>query len=221
MIVVIGPTHLAADGSDVTPGGLAAGVAAAAAAHGGAVEAITKVGDDPDGDALLLGLARRGVGHVAVLRDAAHRTPVRSVRPDYEDPAGPIEPSNESTAVDDPPPDATGHAGSDAPGLEAADVGLALRYLTDYRVIVTTHAAPAIVAEAAAAADWAAAHLVVVTTPEEAPPAALPASAVVVESADDDEADSALASRLGAYAARVDGGADPGSAFAELTAVEA
>ena len=45
----------------------------AAAAPRAAVEIVGRVGDDPDGDALMIALARAGVGHVAVLRDPARR----------------------------------------------------------------------------------------------------------------------------------------------------
>ena len=47
----------------VDAGGLAAGIARAAAAAGAEVQLIGKVGDDPAGDAVLLALARGGVGH--------------------------------------------------------------------------------------------------------------------------------------------------------------
>ncbi|MDR3546372.1 MAG: PfkB family carbohydrate kinase, partial [Candidatus Limnocylindrales bacterium] len=64
-------------------GGLAAGVARAAAAAGAEVQLVGKVGDDPAGDAVLISLARGGVGHLALLRDAASATPLR--RPDPAD----------------------------------------------------------------------------------------------------------------------------------------
>src|SRR5450756_2135177 len=62
----------------VDAGGLAAGIARAAAAAGAEVQLIGKVGDDPAGDAVLLALARGGVGHIALLRDAGRATPVAS-----------------------------------------------------------------------------------------------------------------------------------------------
>ena len=56
--------------------GSAARIALTAADRGAAVQLIGKVGDDPDGEALILALAQGHVGHVALLRDPAHRTPV-------------------------------------------------------------------------------------------------------------------------------------------------
>ena len=50
---------------------------------------------------------------------------------------------------------------TEPPSLDPADVGLALRYLSDYRVIVLIHpTGQEMVAEASAAAGWAGAHLV-------------------------------------------------------------
>ncbi len=68
---VPGPTPDAAGEA----GGLAAGVARAAAAAGVEVQLVGKVGGDPAGDAVLLSLARGGVGHLALLRDAGLRHP--------------------------------------------------------------------------------------------------------------------------------------------------
>ena len=98
------------------------------------------------------------------------------------------------------------------PPLRSADVGLALRYLTDYRVIVAVHVADAIVDQATAAADWAGAHLVLVAAPEAAIGARIPEGALVIEDEVDGTADdgTALAERLGEYAAAIDAGFHPG-----------
>ena len=76
MIVVIGlPVLHSGDAGDVAAGP-AARIALAAAARGATVQLVGKVGEDAEGEALLLALARGGVGHVALLRDPARRTPV-------------------------------------------------------------------------------------------------------------------------------------------------
>lgn len=77
MIAVIGSVALRGTGSDATAAGLAASIVVEAARSESRVELIGKVGDDPAGDAVLIALNRLGVGHVAILRDAAHPTPDR------------------------------------------------------------------------------------------------------------------------------------------------
>jgi pfkB family carbohydrate kinase len=77
MIVVVGSPLLADE--TLRPGRRAAGVATdvalAAAEAGAGVELVGKVGDDPDGDGLVVELEREGVGHAALQRDPALRTP--------------------------------------------------------------------------------------------------------------------------------------------------
>lgn len=75
MIVVIGQPVFHATEPIPRVGGLAAHVAMAAAAHGRSVQLVGKAGADPEGDAVVLALARGGVGHVAMLRDAGMSTP--------------------------------------------------------------------------------------------------------------------------------------------------
>jgi hypothetical protein len=210
VIVVIGSTYLRGDGPEAVPDGLAGHVALAAAVAGSPVELIAKVGDDPAGDALLLALARAGVGHVAVLRDPVHPTAWRREPEDV-----PVDVVDRAASVEWTVEPAL------APALEVADVALALRYLTEFRVVVAIHPSSAVATEAAAAADWAAAHLVVVTRPDEAAPTGIPTGSLMLEVTDDPAEDSAIGSRLGAYAAAVDGGAEPSAAFAELTAAPA
>jgi hypothetical protein len=60
--------------------GRAARIALAARAAGAAVELVGSVGDDPDGDHVMVQLGRAGVGHSAVLRDPSARTPVGEAR---------------------------------------------------------------------------------------------------------------------------------------------
>ena len=213
MIVVIGSSSLLGEGSTATPDGLANRIALAAAAAGAAVEVVAKIGDDPDGDALLVALARAGVGHVAMLREAAHLTTRYPAVDDVAiEAALDLDPEAEaapSTATPDP---------AAAPTLDAADVRLALRYLIDYRVIVAVHQPDAVVAEAVGAADWVEAHLLLVTAPGQPVPAGLPPGALVLEAADELDDVTALGERLGRYAAAVDGGTAPATAYAALTA---
>ena len=88
------------------PAGLPAEVAIAAARAGARVELVGSVGDDADGDAVAIGLARAGVGHAALLRDPGAATP------------------------------RTGRREQRLPRLDGEDVELGLRYLVDYRVLV-------------------------------------------------------------------------------------
>ena len=208
MIVVIGSTCLLGDGADAVPDGLAGRLALAAAEAGASVELIAKVGDDPAGDALLIALARAGVGHVAVLRDPVHPTVRRSEAGDV---------AVDVVALDETP---STHLAEPRPGpeLDVDDVGLALRYLTEFGVVVAIHPTPGIVSEVAAAATWGGAHLVVVTRAGDVVATGIPAGSLVLEAADDGVNDSSIGSRLGIYAAAVDGGVPPGDAYADLIA---
>lgn len=207
MIVVIGPLRLWGSGSDAEASGLAASIAVAAAADGARVEVIDKVGDDPAGDAVLLSLARRRVGHVAVLRDAGRVTPVVAATDGASE--KPIDP----TEADQP------DAGSSGPGdapLDPADAGLALRYLPEIAVIVAVHLPDDVLAEAVAAAGWAETSLIVVVPSEEAAPADVPPGAVTLAAADADE--SGVGAAIGRYAAALDRGAPADDAYEALIA---
>ena len=198
VIVVIGHPILRTAALGGGLDGTAARAAATAAAAGREVQLVGTIGDDPDGDALVLALAQAGVGHAALLRDAARRTPVVVAEPTDEDeseaPAPTIEPR-------DP---------ADRPTLEAADVELALRYLTDFRVVVVAEPLPApIVDVAAAAAGYAGADLVVAVGPGEDGPA----DATVVEAPPTDP-DGAFATLLGTLAADLDAGSLPADGIA-------
>ncbi|MEX1173157.1 MAG: hypothetical protein WEG56_11165, partial [Chloroflexota bacterium] len=203
MIIVVGPVAALDEPGDdaLTPAGLTAAIAHAASAAGAGVEVVTRIGDDAAGDSVLLAFAAGGIGHVATLRDPAHPTVIVLAQADGADPD-----TGADTASDEPVA-----PGGLAPSLDAADVGLALRYLADERVIVLVHAAdPGVTAEAVAAAGYAGAHLVLVTAPGEPPPGDLPPGALVVEATDDADGVAAL---VGRYAAAVDGGQDPDAAF--------
>lgn len=109
MIVVLGRPRVERpepDG-DLVPAGLAAAVAMAVARAGAEVELVGSVGDDPEGDGVVVSLGRAGVGHAALLRDPTARTPRTIVSGERR-----------------------------LPRLEAADIELGLRYVPRCRVIV-------------------------------------------------------------------------------------
>jgi hypothetical protein len=210
VIAVIGTPRLRGTGPDADAAGLAAAIAVAAAAAGSRVELIGKVGNDPDGDAVLLALARHFVGHVATLRDPARPTPVISVIEEAADLDGTaVAPPAQATPVQSAP---------ESPVLEAADVGLALRYLPELAVIVTVHTTPDVVEEAVAASGWAQTALIVVVSPDVAAPQGLPETATVVAVADADELEAGAGAAIGRYAAAVDQGGPASEAYAELVA---
>lgn len=221
-------------GSPMAPSGLAARVALAAAGAGAAVEIVTRLGEDPAGDDVLLAFAAASVGHVATLRDAVHATPVHATT---EDPLDPDGLDDIEAAGDDGPGPTAGAAGTEAgrgaavsggterdsgaaaggpsggarPTLDAADVSLALRYLDDYRVIIVVHPPDdGVVREVVAATDWATAHLVIISEPSGPIPGDLPADAVLLAVPDDAEG---IAAIVGRYAATVDSGEAPAAAF--------
>ena len=92
--------------------GLAAQVALAAAAAGSTVEVVGSIGDDGDGDAVVVALGHAGIGHAALLREPGSATPVE------------------------------GADAEAAPRLDARDIDLGLRYLVDYRVLVIAEPLP-------------------------------------------------------------------------------
>lgn len=206
MIVVIGSLMGRRDeAGHIKPAGFAAEIAVAAVRSGSPVQVVARVGEDAVGDEVILGLAADRIGHVATLRDAGRETAV-------------IDDAMDETI--DGEPDATDSDERAAGILDGPDVDLALRYLSDYRVIVIVHPADAgVVREAASAATWAGAHLVVVVA-QDAPIAAgsMPNDALVVLAQPNAEG---LAARLGVYAASVDSGSDPDTAYAVLTATTA
>ncbi len=124
-------------------------IALAAAATGAAVQLVGRIGDDATADAVILDLARGGVGHVALLRDPVRPTP--------------FEPLDEAMADIDRPDDEPGPVpgdsgrgaspGEDGSGLEAADVDLGLRYLTEFAVVVLVGPAGSEIVTTAVEAD--------------------------------------------------------------------
>ena len=218
MIVVIGAIGLRGTIEEPAADGLAPEIASAAAAAGARVELISKAGDDPAGDAVMLALAGAGVGHVATLRDPARLTPVRSRPDEPTDPADPAVDAAAAAAVDGEA-EAPGEAQPSPdpePTLEAADVSLALQYLTDFQVLVTVHASPDLLAEAVSAAGWTGARMVVVVAQESDVPAGVPADALVVAAAAGDA--EGVGARIGRYAAALSRGDDAATAYRDLTA---
>lgn len=187
------------DGEPVAAG-RAARIALAAAARGATAQIVAKVGEDADGEALVLALAQGRVGHVAVQRDPAHPTPMAN------DPEDRLDPEAGEGAVAGP---VAGLA------LDAADLELALRYLTEFRVVVLADDLdPAAVRVATDAAGWSNGTLIAVVGSGRPEPPNVPPDAIVLGSpADDAEAFDRL---VGELAAAIDAGADAQAAFREL-----
>jgi hypothetical protein len=219
VIVVVGALGLRGSLEEPEPDGLAPSIASAAAEAGARVELISKAGDDPAGDAVLLALARDGVGHVATLRDPSRLTPVRARPDEPTDPAvdDVAEPATDESENGESGTPADGAAPADLrPTLDAADISLALRYLTDFGVLVAVHPSPELLAEAVSAAGWAGARLVVVLEPDGDVPAGVPADALVVAARADDA--EGVGARIGRYAAALSRGDDAAAAYRDLTA---
>jgi sugar/nucleoside kinase (ribokinase family) len=208
MIVVVGnPIGRAVElGGGVD--GTAARTAIAAARGGGDVQLVGKTGEDPLGDEVLMALAAAGVGHVAMLRDPDHPTPLAVAAGDASPPSAMLDGDNDPPVAIVPPDPA------DRPALEAADVELALRYLPDQRVIVVAEPqTDAVVAVVADAADYAGAQLVVVASAS----SQRPARALVIEPPTDDR-DGVFGSLLGELAVLLESGASPDEALRGLAA---
>lgn len=214
MIVIIGPVAFrpaSPAGGDVV--GASGGAAIAAAAAGASVELLAKIGEDGAGEELLLALARGGVGHLAILRDAARPTAIAPAW-DEGDPDGVEAAIGEliaAVAAVEPAPDGRVPV---PPGLvlEAADVSLGLRYLREYRVVVAVEPlAEDVAAVVADAASFADAALVVVAVPGVVLPDAY-AGATVIEAPPEDP-DGDFAALVGRFAAALDRGEPPADAL--------
>jgi hypothetical protein len=211
VIVVIGQPvlHIAPEGPRAA--GIAATAAAEAARRGAPVQLVGKVGEDRDGEAVVLALARDGVGHVALLRDPGRPTP-RLVDSSASEPQ---ELALEDEVAD--PPQRLEPADPAArPALDAGDLDLGLRYLTEFRVIVATEPltdeAARIVTDAT---GWSGATLIAMAGEDGSVPADLPAGAIVLAAPPSDP-DGAFARLVGTLAAAIDGGAEPHAAFREI-----
>jgi pfkB family carbohydrate kinase len=206
VIVVIGSPIGRLDDDVLAAGGTASRVALAAARLGRTVQLVGKTGDDPTADGVVLDLARGGVGHVALLRDPGRATPLETVAPDAIDEEAPEEDPDTGVAEAAPPT-------PPGPALEAADVELGLRYLTDFAVVVLAEAAdPQTIAVVADAARWGEARMILVLDAGETVPDGLPGEVTVFESPGADP-DGAFADLVGTFAASIDEGTEPGAAF--------
>ena len=204
MIVVVGPPAWRS-GEPGSPAGRTCEVALAAVEAGARAEIVGRIGDDPSGDALLIALARRGVGHAATLRDPARPTPVLHA-------AAGLDVGDEAVFAEPDPLHPASRA-TDGPRLQPADVALGLQYLTAFAVLVVADDAPLDVLRACLdGAAFAGASLVVLVAEGSEAPAGLPAAATVLEAPPADEG--AFSRLVGRYAARLDAGDDPARAFA-------
>ncbi len=222
MIVIVGMPCFATVTRGVVAEGLASRIARAAAATGASVQLVGKVGDDPAGDAVLVDLARAGVGHAALLRDPANATravPTPAAPPGESGDGRDTDPDDLLEAASllvepEAPPEAAPSVVAPVTGssLEPADLELGLRYLVEFGVVVTVEQlepmAAAVVVDAAA---YAGAHVVALTPPGVEVAPAL-ADATVLEIPPDDP-DDAFARLVGAYAVALDDGTEPGEAF--------
>jgi hypothetical protein len=206
VIVVVGSPALRlpeAPGEKPQAAGIAAQIAASAVGAGGTVQFVGKVGEDDAGDALVLAFARAGLGHAALQRDAAMRTPVISPEADE-----PLDPTAEPSGVSGGP--ARILEGT-AP-LEGADIDLALRYLTDFRVIVLAQPVdPAATRVLADAVEYSGVHLILALPPGTA--GASSTDSMTVLEAPDFDSDGAFPKLVGSYAAALDRGISPEKAF--------
>jgi len=218
VIVVVGQPVLRRTDAGSEVAGLPAQIAVEAAAHGRSVQLVGSSGEDEAGDAILLALARSSVGHVAMLRKAGTRTPTVSdagLRSDSsvegQSPLGEV-------GADLPPTGAAAQSSGAATALDAGDVDLALRYLTDFGVLVLAGNPGSDVARVVAdAASWSDARLVVLVLGGESEPAGLPPDAIVFAAPDADP-DGAFAAMVGSFAAALDDGDDPATAFRSTVA---
>jgi hypothetical protein len=225
VIVVIGsPSYRPPEGgAGDGVGGLGAAIARAAVGAGADVQFVGKVGDDASGDALVLALAREGVGHVAILRDAAHPTPIL-VAPVAGEQIDEVSTDVDALVSDadepihaEPAPVILPVEVEERPRLEPADLELALRYLPDFAVIVAAdpldEAGAGVVGAAAA---YASAHVVAIVRPGDRPDPAL-TSATVLEGPARDP-DGAFARVVADYVTALDAGSAPGDAFRQVVA---
>jgi len=180
-----------------------------AAHHGAEVELVGRVGEDLEGEALMIALSRAGVGHAAVLRDPAHPTATETL---------PRVLDGDQELLDDAA--SAPVLRTAGPVLDAADVALGLSYIGEFRVLVVTDGVPAgVLSACVAGAAFTGAQLVVIVPAGAAAPDGLPESATVLEAPDDTEA-GAFAALVGRYAAGLDEVVDPAEAFAAAVAGE-
>jgi hypothetical protein len=214
VIVVVGsPTGQIVEGR-IRLAGIAAATARAAAETGAHVQLLGRVGDDASADLLLLDLAAGGIGHVAVLRDPARPTPIAAEDEiDAELDAGAGLEAGDSLDADDVSAASRAHAADPPIALDAGDVELGLRYLTDFAVIVLVPPADAAVTRVTVdGAGWASAQLILVVE-DSSTELDVPPDTIVLEAPPDDP-DGTFATFVGRLAAALDAGGSPAEAFA-------
>ena len=207
MIVVVGmPAYADSPDGEKYAGGMAVEVAAAAQRRGAQVELVGKVGEDGAGDAVVLALARLGIGHAALLRDPVRPTPVLTAGAALVDDSAEVDADTRAATLLPANP-------AERPSLDAADIELALRYLPASTVIVLTDPLPdGALGVAVDAATFATARLIVVV-PAGSPPPEVSLETTVLEAPADD--DGSFARLVGTFAAALDAGTDPAAAFRE------
>jgi hypothetical protein len=225
VIVVVGsPTALRA-GKRLFPAGRSVTVAEAVKVAGGEAQLIGKVADDLAGDAIVVELGRRGIGHAALAR-TGERTPIADgpqTTGDAIEASDPLtaaellEATNGTTAPDTAAPQGTSGKGApDGLALEPADLKLALGYLPDIGAIVVATSlgddAAKVVADSAA---YNSVPLVVLVEPGGSVPPAF-GSAIVLEVPP--EAAESFDRLVGAFATRLERGAEAGDALRDAVA---
>lgn len=189
MIVVVGQPIYRESAAGAVVDGVPARIALVAAAAGRSVQLVGKAGEDEEGDSVVLALSRGGVGHVALLREAGRSTPRAASAGDE--------------AID------TGRRPGDGAVLEAADIELALRYLTEFSVLILADPVEAdVMRVASAAAGWGESRIIVVLPYDGTEPEGLPADAIVFRAPQADP-DGSFAATVGTFAAALDSGGDP------------
>jgi hypothetical protein len=213
VIVVIGQPVLRTTPAGAQAAGMAAVVAAEAARRGATVQLIGKVGEDRAGEDVVLALARDGIGHVALLRDPYRQTP-RLVADPVLDPAGVgLDDDADLPAERLEPADPARR-----PAFDAGDLDLGLRYLTEFGVLVATEPLDEALGRVVAdAAGWSGATLIAVAARPGGEPPGLPPGAIVLGAPEADP-DGVFGRLVGALAATIDSGTDPGTAFREIVA---
>ena len=206
MIIVVGlPAYADSPEGEKCAGGLAVEVAASARRRGSEVELVGKVGNDGAGDAVVVALGRLGVGHAALLRDPMLPTPVLAPTPADDSAAEVDADTPEGRLLPEDP--------AARPGLDAADIDLALKFLPQSGVVVLAGPlADSAVAAAVEGAAFAGAHLIVLVQAGSMLPA-IPAEATVLETPPDD--DGSFGRMVGLFAGGLDAGADAAAAFKE------
>jgi sugar/nucleoside kinase (ribokinase family) len=195
----VGASDAAAADQSTAAAGTAAAIAVAIAQAGVHVELVGSIGDDPEGDVVTVALGRAGVGHAALLRDPAARTPRRAVEGSVVTEVGPL------------------------PRLDADDIALGLRYVPacEVLIVVSVLDGPAWAAAMEGAAYHGASVIAVVGSADEVTDVL--AGAIVLlapdpaETPEDDEAAdaSAFEAFVAGCAIRIARGISPEVALAE------